>query len=204
MSEITQKPIIAIDGDGVMLDYKSGYAHTWEVCFGDTLSVQNPSYHATTHFGVTNPDKAGKFWRLFEEHGWVNMKPEPHALDACLRLAEAGYRLVCVTAIPAHCADKRLQNLRELGFPIDDVIATGMKGEGNPKKAVLDQLAPEWFIDDEAKKLKDLSCKTILINPPYHDSPNANEDLGFVDHVVVNLKEASDRILSTFTQKIRF
>lgn len=194
---IQMKDILAFDGDGVLIDYKSGYRKIWKMCFGEDLTVKKPSYHATTHFGVQNPDKKSHFWKLFHHHGWQIMEPEPGAVEACQELHDAGFEIVCVTAMPSQYQEHRLKNLRRLGFPIEKVIATGTAKTYNPKKEAIDELKPLFFVDDDAYKLKDLSCSTILIEPHFHDSPNQGHDISFVTHVADNVVQSKDIILES-------
>lgn len=59
----------------------------------------------------------------------------PGAVDACHALWAAGFDLVCVTALPERHAAARQANLRQLGFPIERVIATDNVATGSSPKA---------------------------------------------------------------------
>ena len=65
----------------------------------------------------------------FDQHPAI-----PGALQACQVSNEAGYRLVCVSALNAKYGQARRKNLSDLGFPIDDVVITdGLDGKVSPK-----------------------------------------------------------------------
>ena len=71
------------------------------------------------------------------------MPPIAGALDACHRLHDAGFELICVSALDLEFEAARLRNLRDLGFPIERVIATGNhEGERSPKADAIEMLEP--------------------------------------------------------------
>ena len=194
----TKSLLIALDADGVLLHYNLAYGKIWEKRFGEKLEIkEKDAYHATTFWGVKNPPYEDDFWKLFAKEGWTNMEPMPGALSACQKLKEAGHRLVCVTSMPPEKRQDRFDNLIALGFPIDDVIATGpAKVRGaNPKKEAIDLLQPDIFVDDELRKLKDLSCVSVLVEPEIcPDSPNTGEPDGFLSCRVENLLEFAEKL----------
>src|SRR6185437_7893087 len=94
---ISKAKLIAIDADGVLLNYNHTYGKIWHQRFGEVLSVKEKSaYHCTTYYGVVNPPKKDAFWQTFDEHGWSDMEPMEGAVEACHRLVRAGYHLICV------------------------------------------------------------------------------------------------------------
>ena len=65
---------------------------------------------------------------------WESLPAMPGAVEACLRLDDAGYELVCVTALESRFQKARLNNLKALGFPIRRVITTGhQEGDRSPR-----------------------------------------------------------------------
>ena len=71
------------------------------------------------------------------------------AVEACHRLHDAGFDLVCVSALEAEHEAARLRNLRDHGFPIERVVATGnAAGERSPKADAITALGPQAFVDD--------------------------------------------------------
>lgn len=122
------------------------------------------------------------------------------AIEACHKLHAAGYRLVCVTSMPSDKRQDRFDNLLDLGLPIDDVIATGSKFgfTGNPKKEAIEELKPLYFVDDELRKLKDLSSdvRCVLIDPGHSDSPNEGQDDSYLTMRVSSLLDFANQLLA--------
>lgn len=151
---LAKKPgsIIALDADGVLLDYNTAYRAAWERAFGDLPVLRDANaYWAIDRWAVSR--LAGKeldqFRSSFDEKFWRTIPAIPNAVKACAELCAAGFELVCVSAIESQFQPARLQNLRECGFPIHRVIATSNKTNGaSPKAQALRELNPVAFVDD--------------------------------------------------------
>lgn len=145
-------PILALDADGVLLDFNLAFAAAWERAFGMRPVEQDPhAYWATDRFGLPQLDEDGTahFRSHFDAGFWGNVPVLPDAVAACVALADAGFELVCVSALPPAFAEARLSNLRAHGFPIERVLATGHEaGERSPKADAINALAPLAFVDD--------------------------------------------------------
>jgi phosphoglycolate phosphatase-like HAD superfamily hydrolase len=193
-------PIIAIDGDGVLLNYNQAFGAVWNRQFNTVLTPHEPrAYHAHTFWNVTLPPHPHAFWDRFDAEGWSAMPAMEGAVDACHRLVAAGYQLVCVTSMPAHRAGDRQANLHLHGFPIHRVVATGsaLPGTENPKLTALRALAPVWMVDDELRKLQDLDgIQLALIDPGHPDSPNGDRPRDHLAMVVPHLAAFADRLLA--------
>ena len=157
--------IIAIDGDGVLLDYNTAYAQAWFKAFGEHLVLNNPlSYWPMERWNARRlvSDELEQFRSAFDQAFWSTIPPVPGALEACERLVAHGYLLVCVTALAERFADARAQNLHDLGFPISRVITTGSEiVGGSPKAKAIADLRPVAFVDDYAPYL-------VGVAPPVH------------------------------------
>jgi len=172
------KRLAIVDCDGVCLDYNAVFPEVWLKAFGERLSVVRPDcYHARHRFGIASISPQQH--RVFKEHfgagEWGRMPALPGAVDGCRDLVRAGYEIVCVTAMPAEFQPARLRNLRELGFPIDTVIATGHAQPGaNPKLDIVRALQPELFVDDLASNFRGVpdAVHTALVDQDLWDSPN--------------------------------
>lgn len=196
------KPLlIALDADGVLLDYNKQFGRIWARHFGEEpVCVEPKAYHATNYWGLQAPSHDHPFWSDFDSDGWTNMPAMPGAVEACRRLVAAGHRLVCVTSMPSHRQAHRLGNLQAEGFPIHEVIATGSKTDklANPKKEAIEELKPDWFVDDELRKLKGLSgVNCVLVDPIHPDSPNENQDDTYLAMRVTSLQEFADSLLGS-------
>ena len=200
---MSQQLLIGLDADGVLVHYNKAYGAIWNEFFQTELTVVEPNaYHATTYWGVEDPPRDSGFWELFKTKGWRSMVAMDGAVEACQRLHEAGHRLVCVTSMPEEQGPDRHFNLQALGFPIDEVIATGHSLAGNnPKKEAIDQLKPHIFVDDELRKLKDLEeVRCFLIDPIHPDSPNEGKNDDFIEARLHNLTAFADYLLGPAPQ----
>lgn len=175
------KGVIALDADGVLLDYSLAYAKAWERAFGDYPRELNPlAYWPQERWEVEwlDGERLNQFRDAMDEAHWSNMAAVNGALEACQLLHNAGFELVCVTALPPRFRDARLKNLRALGFPINTVHATdNASSQGSPKAALLNSLQPIAFVDDFLPYLVgvDPSIHCALVMRGVTGSPNQGE-----------------------------
>lgn len=183
---ISQRPVIALDGDGVLLDYHRSYQAVWEKAFGVMPLVRDPhAYWPLDRFDVRRLDghELEHFRQHFDYGFWSSIPAIPGAVDACNALVNAGYELVCVTAIQSEYRQARLNNLRDCGFPIDRVIATSHTNSGiSPKAGTLKDLKPVAFVDDYLPYMNGVpeGIHTALILREPNGSPNMGVGLDSV------------------------
>ena len=153
-------PVLALDADGVLVDYVQGYAAAWKRAFGERPPLKDPQgYGPLDRWDV--PWLAGqahaRFRAQFDAAFWRSLPAMPGAVQACHRLHAAGFDLVCVTAMDAAFEAARLECLRACGFPIERVVAVP-HGEGpqSPKAAALEGLGACALVDDYAPYLRRL------------------------------------------------
>lgn len=150
---------IVLDCDGVLLDYSEAYRRIYEQHFETSLSIVKPdAFHAEEYYGISFTDITRcAFEDAFNQFGWCSMKPLAGAIEATRLLKEAGYTIHIVTSIPDLARDIRAQNLKSLGFIIDEVITTGKKiGTQNPKRDFIHQIKPDYFVDDMMENFQDI------------------------------------------------
>jgi phosphoglycolate phosphatase-like HAD superfamily hydrolase len=193
------RPLIALDADGVLLDFHLGYASAWQRAFGNAPTEHDPlAYWPMDRWHVERLDAIGRtqFRAKFDEKFWTSIPAIPGALNACHRLHRAGFDLVCVSALDLAFESARLRNLRDLGFPIERVIATGnAEGVRSPKADAIESLSPIAFVDDYLPYLRGVPehVHTALVLRAPNGSPNTgvemslakslHDDLaGFADH----------------------
>ncbi len=174
--------IIALDCDGVLLDYNKAYPKAWFNAFGEVLERKNPGmFFAYNEYDCAFKNRAQKdeFYDCQGMDFWSNMEPLDGALDACFDLVYMGYELICVTSMPDRFLQPRIKNLNHLGFPISKTFATGrdrsITTPYNPKREVLLDINPLAFVDDHADNFLDLPGSGIhlaLIDRNQPDSPN--------------------------------
>jgi len=196
------RPLIALDCDGVLLDFTLGYASAWQRAFGHAPAERDPlAYWPMDRWHVERLDTAQRavFRAAFDEHFWTTMPPISGALEACHRLNEAGFDLVCVSALELAFESARLRNLRDLGFPIERVIATGnAEGARSPKVDAIETLRPIAFVDDYIAYLRGMPehVHTALVLRAPNGSPNVGAELSLAKSVHDDLAAFTDHWLS--------
>ena len=196
------KPIIALDADGVLLDFNSAYAVVWERAFGTRPAVQDPhAYWAIDRFGLERleADALAHFRGHFDEGFWATVPAIEGAVEACFAMADAGYELVCVSALPTLFAQARLDNLRALGFPIERVLATGHEPtDRSPKAQALDALSPVAFVDDYMPFMRGIKpgVHKALVMRGRNGTPNHGPELEEMHSMHSDLEEFSQWWLS--------
>jgi phosphoglycolate phosphatase-like HAD superfamily hydrolase len=175
--------IIALDADGVLLDYNLAYASAWERTFGNYPKEKDPhAYWAIDRWEVQrlSGEHLDQLRARFDESFWASVPAVSGAVQACCDLREAGFELVCVTALPERFASARQSNLHKLGFPIDRVIATDNVANGqSPKAAALHELKPVAFVDDYLPYMVGVHADihSALIMRAINGSPNSGEHM---------------------------
>jgi len=193
------RPLIALDADGVLLDFHLGYASAWQRAFGQAPTERDPlAYWPMDRWQVDrlDPARRAQFRAAFDAHFWTTVPAIDGAVDACHRLHDAGFELICVSALDSEFEAARLRNLRDLGFPIERVIATGnAAGERSPKADTIEALQPLAFVDDYVLYMRGVPAHvhTALVMRAPNGSPNTGPDMalakslhddlaGFADH----------------------
>ena len=196
------RPLIALDADGVLVDLHLGYASAWERAFGSVLAERDPlAYWPMDRWRVERLDgeKRARFRAAFDAHFWSTMPAIDGAIRACHRLQQAGFDLVCVSALDAEFEAARLRNLRHLGFPIERVVATGnAEGERSPKADAIERLQPVAFVDDYLPYMRGVPAQvhTALVLRAPNGSPNVGPELVLAKSVHSDLAAFTDHWLA--------
>ena len=198
MTHTKRRPLLALDADGVLLDYLEGYAEAWRDAFGTRPAVRDPlGYGPLDRWEVALLDADGKarFRKHFGTKFWSSLPAIPGAIDACTRLHDAGFELVCVSALDTEFEDSRLKNLRTLGYPIERVYATPHDGGfRSPKADKLAELRPIAFVDDYLPYLRGVPAgvHTALITRGAIHGPNTGTEMALAKSVHHNLAAFAD------------
>jgi phosphoglycolate phosphatase-like HAD superfamily hydrolase len=199
------RPLIALDADGVLLDFHLGYAGAWQRAFGIYPQERDPqAYWPIDRWAVERLDANGRarFRAYFDEQFWASVPALPGAVEACHRLHDAGFELVCVSALEEHHGAARLRNLRELGFPIHRVVATGnAEGRRSPKADAIEALRPLAFVDDYLPYLRGIPKRvhTALVLRAPNGSPNTGAEMKLAKSVHQDLAEFVEHWLARKT-----
>ncbi|AWV06250.1 HAD family hydrolase [Marilutibacter maris] len=185
---------IALDADGVLLDYSTAYAHAWAKAFGTLPELRDPqAYWPIDRWAVVrlSGERLATFRSAFDEAFWSTIPAIVGAVEACQQLVDAGYRLVCISALDEAYATARQRNLEVLGFPIADVVVTGGEaGEVSPKAAAVVKLQPLAFVDDYLPYHRGLPTgvhKALILRAP-GGSPNVGAELAHVNSQHIDLR----------------
>lgn len=192
------RPLIALDADGVLLDFHLGYARAWERAFGSAPLERDPDAYWPMdrwHVERLDPERRLHFRTHFDDLFWSTVPAIPGAVEACRRLHGAGFDLVCVSALDFEHENARLRNLRDHGFPIDRVVATGnAEGARSPKADAIERLRPLAFVDDYLPYLRGLPADvhTALVLRASNGSPNAGPEMVLAKSVHQDLADFVD------------
>lgn len=190
--------LIALDADGVLLDYHRAYARAWAKAFGEFPALKDPqAYSPWDRWDVQwlSGDRLKAFRAVFDFEFWSTVPAIFGAVEACQQLVQAGFELVCVSALHTEFAEARRQNLQALGFPIDTVIATGASAsEISPKAAALHRLQPAAFVDDFLPYFRGVheGVHKALIHRAMNGSPNTWPELANVHSQHLSLSVFAD------------
>lgn len=191
--------LIALDADGVLLDYNLAYAGAWERAFGQRPALRNPqAYWAVERWGVPvlQGEALQRFRSSFDAQFWSTVPAIAGAVQACEKLVAAGYELVCVSALKPEFAQARQANLKALGFPIEKVMATSSEAANgrSPKAHALAQLRPVAFVDDFLPYFQGVPAQihTALVLREPEGSPNQGAGLDAVDSSHSHLAQFAD------------
>ena len=193
-----RRPLLALDADGVLLDYLEGYAEAWRIAFGARPKVRDPlGYGPLERWDVPLLDADGRarFRQQFGARFWSALPAIPGAIDACARLHDAGFELVCVSELDAEFEASRLKNLRALGYPIERVYATPHNGGyRSPKADRLAELRPEAFVDDYLPYLRGVppTIHTALITRGATLGPNSGTEMALAKSTHTDLAAFAD------------
>lgn len=193
---MTKKPIIALDADGVLLDYHHAYRHLFKKSFDYLPELADPqAYHPMDRWKVPRLDPAQRthLRACQDEEFWSTLPAIDGALAGANALHDAGFELVCVSALPVAFEAARLANIQALGFPISKVFATPETAQSDPAKSVkaaaLEQLRPVAFVDDYAPYLRGIppGVHAALVLREPNGSPNTGEALDLAHSTHSNL-----------------
>ncbi|HWK83660.1 MAG TPA: HAD family hydrolase, partial [Caldimonas sp.] len=91
------------------------------------------------------------------------------------------------------------RNLRDLGFPIERVVATGnAPGERSPKANAITELDPLAFVDDYLPYLRGIPAHVhaaLVLRAP-NGSPNCGDEMSLVHSVHLDLSAFADHWLA--------
>lgn len=193
MSKTTLKSIlrektgtIALDCDGVILDFVSAFKNTAENALGRKVVSTNNTYDIGKRFGLTKVETAAVFDTFYSGRGWANLPPLPGAVDSCQGLIESGqFRVVIVTAIDEKFLDDRIENLESFGIFPEEVYCVGTDSNHSKSDAYIKE-QPIAVVDDRLHYLMEardsISARTpelVWINDGINQNGLTSEFVNF-------------------------
>lgn len=166
---------IVLDCDGVILDYNHTWGNVLSMFLKQEVKPKNLAYHAHNVFDYHMSDnEIEKFHQLFHEHGWIQMQALEGALEAISIFSKKNFTIDIVTSIPQEAHLHRKSNLENLGIIFSSLHTVGFNHTINPKKDIVNQLKPLFFVDDLLQNFEGIEKSTacILIDIPGSDNPN--------------------------------
>lgn len=196
------RPVIALDADGVLLDFHLAYAAAWERAFGHFPAERDAqAYWPIDRWDVPRLGffRKRRFKAAFDEQFWSSVPAMAGAVEACHRLHDAGFALVCVSALDERFEAARRRNLRDLGFPIERVIATGHRDTTvSPKARAIEEVGAQVFVDDYLpyfRGIPDGVHAALILRAP-NGTPNTGPDLSWIHSSHQDLPAFADHWLS--------
>jgi hypothetical protein len=179
---MNRRQIIALDADGVLLDYHASYRLAWQKAFGVLPTLNDPqAYWPWDRWSVQrlSLERRMIFDAAMDEEFWSTIPAVAGAQEACSKLVDAGYELVCVTALHPDFMFCRMENFRLHGFPIAQIFCCVKAGAENPKAPAIASLQPVAFVDDFAPYFRDIppEVHAALVTRELNGSPNVGENL---------------------------
>ena len=181
--------VIVLDDDGVLLDYHAAYRMAWQKAFGYLPALRDPlAYWPLDRWEVhrLQGDELERFRACLDEDYWSSLPAIEEAVGACEELCEAGYELVCVSAVRPEFQAARLRNLQQCGFPVRKVISAhpSLAPGGSPKAAALKEIGPVAFVDDYLPYFRgipaDIHAALVLREP--NGTPNSGDEVAALTH----------------------
>lgn len=189
------RSIIALDADGVILNFHDKFALAASEILNRPIHELNSSYSLERRFGITS-DELTRVWDHFaQSQYWRTIEPLDGAIAAIQDLRKSGHdEIHVVTAIPEKHRLDRHHNFKRIGFEphaIHCVEHTTRYAKVPPIEAI----RPLVFVDDRIEHLHSNQSVPILVHIDYGDEqfpdPHAR-----VDATVRSLRQWTDDFLN--------
>lgn len=151
-----RKKSIALDVDGVLLDFMPAFDETAAKVLKKQIIVDTDNhgrspYDLCARAGCDIPTIEHILQTMIDEGVYGRLEPLNGVSEALEAIKNEGFYIHLVTAIPEKARDLRLSNLLEkLNFIPDEIHCVGM---GKAKAEVLSKINPDVFIDDRVDYL---------------------------------------------------
>ena len=195
--------VIALDVDGVLLDFMPAFEKAAEEVFGRKMDIHKDEYkmdyyHLSKRINTSEEEVAKVLNYMIETGVYANLKPLPGAIEAVKAIQEAGFKIAIVTALPEAAKESRLLNLKNyLGLVPDEIHCVGM---GMSKGDKLREINPDVFIDD---RIDYLASAPFIYHLAWVDQKEAQKDkYSMVDVHVHSLLEWTEKHMPRVAKKL--
>lgn len=138
---------IAVDCDGVILDYDAPFSVVAQDVLGRPVQRQNRIYELDVRYGISS-EELDQVFAAYRTHpqGLRGLPMLEGAADVLRALRQMGHPLHMVTGIDEENSPQRRENLALYGIEMDEIHCVGA---GRKSKAdVLRRINPGMFFDD--------------------------------------------------------
>lgn len=194
---------IALDVDGVLLDFMPAFDKAAEIVLGRKISVQQDE-DKMDHYYLKNriQEPQERIDEILEYMQTSRMYAQLEAFkgvkEAIDKIKSANFEIYIVTALPEKAKEMRLENLKNvLNLVPKEIFCVGM---GLSKAEVLEQLRPDVFIDDRVDYL--VSAPFIYHLALIDQKESQKDKESCVDVHVSSLSEWVDLYLPTVTKHL--
>ncbi|MBU2761080.1 hypothetical protein [Acidithiobacillus sulfurivorans] len=135
---------IALDADGVLLDFDRHFQRHMEYKLGRKLPVLSDSFQLTARYGIDG------FWNDLAQDAvfWSGMPLLPDAKNLIYALEDMGFEVWVVTAIGEEQRKSRAISLSGL-IPAGRIVCAGWTATPQDKANILHDLGTVGFLDDQ-------------------------------------------------------
>lgn len=201
------KEIILIDCDQCILNFNQRVADIYEENFGRQPKIKDPkAFKATNVYDFSDLSMAEL--ELFKmkctgENMWSKMKPMAGALEFVNSLSD-DFQFIVFTSMQPIFENVRMENIKDVGFKIDKMIAVQGSKTHNPKEDYARETNAVFFIDDLAKNFKgihDIPTELILLDHKYSDGANDDREGIIINHTKNSLLEIKQDLILPYLSK---
>lgn len=143
---------IALDVDGVLLDFEKGFRNAIKIVTGKDLINTSNNYPLKQRYSNLSDNEHIAVWQYLDKEGLANF-PIYEGVDIAFnRLKETGYEIHLVTGIWESSKEMRLENLKKYNMipHTIDCVGTGI----SDKDIALRKHNPFYFVDDRIQHLE--------------------------------------------------
>lgn len=165
----TKNITIALDVDGVLLDFDEHWRACAQECLQRPIVRVSESYSFTRRFNISKEEKA-LVWKRFIDDGWMATVPAyPTSAQMVSDLRELGASLWAISSVRETSYAERCESLREL-LPPERILCVGSPETRPSKVPTLKRIGAHIMLDDLAihvNEAKGVVKDPVLMNRNY-------------------------------------